>query len=244
MTSSVGNRRELVREVGERSISPLAVVAGALVAFGAVALVAAVAGAVGSQLGLRAEGISTAEWRRAGTAGAVSACIVLFLAFLFGGYTAGRMAARAGAAHGFLVFLLTAVVVGATSVVAATWGDPGQVADQLRDTGVPTDGATWSDIGLVAGIAAALAVLVGALIGGREGARWHVLLDRAGTALAERRSASRPRRLWRLRPTPATGDASQDGDAPHDGGDDEIDLRGGRTAAEDARVSSGVQRLP
>lgn len=245
MTIDVHSRRELVREVGERSVSPLSVAAGTLVALGAVAVVAAVAGAVGSQLGLSTDGISTAEWRRAGTAGAVSACLVLFLAFLFGGYTAGRMATRAGTAHGFLVFLLTALLLGATTVVAATWGDPGEVADELRSSGVPTDGNTWDDIGLLAAVAAGLAVLVGSLVGGREGARWHARLDRAGVDLARRRSVERPRRLWRLRPTPAR-DAADDDDGTEVTPDDAaIDLRETEPATpETAAASSGVERRP
>src|SRR4051794_5347973 len=90
--------------------SATAVVAGTLVAFGSLALVMAVAGAVGSHLGLRLDGISTHQWHRAGIGGAALATVVVLGCFLFGGYTAGRMAARRGAAHGLMVFALSAVV--------------------------------------------------------------------------------------------------------------------------------------
>ena len=159
-------------------VSGAAVAAGTLVTFGSVALVLAVAGAVGSNLGVSTDGISTDRWREAGVAGAVVAAAVLFACSLFGGYVAGRMAPHRGARHGFLVFLASAVVIGVIVVLAATWGDPGQVADELGRNGVPTDVDTWSDIGLGAIAGAVIAMFLGSLIGGRQGGRWYRVMDR------------------------------------------------------------------
>lgn len=153
-----------------------AVTAGTFVAFGSLAVVMAIVGAVGSNLGLKLDGVSWTRWRQAGIGGAALACLVLFACFLFGGYTAGRMAARRGAAHGLLVFLLCAVVIGVVVAIAAIWGDTSNVTDRLRSNGVPTDANTWSDIGIGAAIAATVAMVLGAVTGGRRGARWHALV--------------------------------------------------------------------
>lgn len=162
-----------MKEAGHGTTSFVSVLAGTLVAFGAVALVAAVAGAIGSQLGLTTDGISTDEFRDAGMAGAAVAAVVLLVSFFFGGYVAGRMSRRAGARHGLLVFVLAAIVVAGVAGLAAWLGDPATVTDSLADNGVPTDGNTWSDIGLGAGIAALVAMLLGSVLGGIRGDRWH-----------------------------------------------------------------------
>lgn len=157
----------------ETKTSFISVLAGTLVAFGVVAVVMAATGAVGNELGLSTDGVSSSEWRQAGVAGAVAAAVVLLLAFFFGGYTAGRMSRLHGTRHGLLVFVLAAAVVGAVAAAAAIWGDADGVRDALNDEGVPTDADTWSDIGLGAAIAAGVAMLVGSLVGGWKGAHWH-----------------------------------------------------------------------
>lgn len=159
-----------------------------MVAFGTVALIAAGAGAAGSALGLDTEGISTEEWRQAGIAGAVVGAIVVFLSFFFGGYTAGRMSRRAGGRHGLMVFLLSTVLIGAVALIAWAMSGDLNVASDLRDNGVPTDQNTWADIGLSAAIAAGAAMLLGSILGGIRGDRWH---GRLATAVVEHREAER-----------------------------------------------------
>src|SRR5688572_21775074 len=126
-------RRQLVEEAGWRTTSGISVLAGTLVAFGAIALIAAGAGAAGSALGLDTEGISTNEWRQAGMAGAAVGALVVFLSFFFGGYTAGRMSRRAGGRHGLLVFLLSAALIGAIALIAWAMSGDLNVAGDLRD---------------------------------------------------------------------------------------------------------------
>ena len=187
LAETAAARRQLVEEAGWRATSGLSALAGTLVAFGAVALVAVAAGAAGSALGLDLDGVSTSEWRQAGIAGAVIGAIVVFGAFFFGGYTAGRMGRRAGARHGVLVFLLSALLIGLVALLA--WAMSGQlnVARDLRDSGVPTDQDTWGDIGIGAAIAAGAAMLLGSIAGGIRGDRWH---GRLATAVIEHRDAA------------------------------------------------------
>ena len=181
-------RRQLVEEAGWRTTSGISVLAGTMVAFGTVALIAAGAGAAGSALGLDTEGISTDEWRQAGIAGAVVGAVVVFLSFFFGGYTAGRMSRRAGARHGAMVFLLSVVLMGAIALIAWAMSGDLNVANDLRDNGVPTDQNTWADIGIGAAIAAGVAMLLGAIVGGIRGDRWH---GRLANAVVEHREAER-----------------------------------------------------
>lgn len=175
------------------STSFVSILAGTLVAFGAVALIMAAAGAVGNEVGLTADGISTDEWRQAGIAGAAAAAAVLFLSFFFGGYTAGRMSRRAGFQHGMGVFVLAALILGIVAALAAWLGDPDAVRETFSDNGVPTDANTWSDIGIGAAIAAGVAVLLGSLLGGMKGDRWHTRLVRnAAEHRDERIEAEQP----------------------------------------------------
>ena len=194
------------------STSFLSILAGVLAAFGAVALMMAAAGAVGSQIGLTTDGISTDEWRQAGIAGAAAAALVLFLAFFFGGYTAGRMSRRAGLRHGVGVFLLGAVTVAVIAGLSA-WLGGDSVRETFADNGVPTDANTWSDIGIGAAIAAAVAMLVGSLLGGMQGDRWHTNLLRAAVDhRAEREAMHRPKHALGEDPTTIDVRDQDDGD--------------------------------
>jgi hypothetical protein len=209
-------RRELVREAGHPAVSFVSVLAGTLVAFGALALLAAAAGAVGSQLGLSTDGVSSDEWRNAGIAGAAAGAVALFVSFFFGGYTAGRMGRRAGALHGTLVFALGLLIVGVITLLAALWGDADSVRQNLQAEGVPTDSATWSDIGLGAAIAGVLASLLGAVLGGMQGDRWHGRLLTAVTeSRRERVRHEEEVRTRRLGQDPTTIDLREDDDVDH-----------------------------
>jgi hypothetical protein len=175
------DRRRLARDAGYGSTSFPSILAGTLVAFGTVAVALAVAGAVGNQVGLTTDGISTREWRNAGIAAVAAATVVLFVAFFFGGYTAGRMGRRAGLRNGLGVFVLAALVIAVVAGLASWLGDPTSVRQNLADNGVPINANTWSDIGVGAAIAWGVAMLLGSILGGIKGERWHGRLVTAAT---------------------------------------------------------------
>lgn len=111
-----------------------------------------------------------------GVAGIVVVLVVLFLAYLAGGYVAGRMARFHGVRQGVAVWGWAVLVVVALSVAAATLGSGSSGAEELSPLS-PTSG----EIGLgLAGLAVVAAVtLVGAMLGGLAGMRFHRRVDRA-----------------------------------------------------------------
>jgi hypothetical protein len=171
------DRAALTREAGIGKLSFLSVLAGTLVAYGAFAVLAALAAAAAAAIGLNTD-LSANNWAELGVASAIAAAVVLLLAYGFGGYVAGRMARRAGLLHGLAVFVLALVIVALIAAIAATQSDTSAVRGNLRSLGIPTTGAEWSDVGTLAGIGSLAAMLVGALLGGLLGERWHTKLTR------------------------------------------------------------------
>jgi hypothetical protein len=171
------DRAALTREAGIGKFSLISVLAGVLVAYGAFAVLAALAAAVAAVIGLDTD-LSANNWAELGVGSAIAAAVVLLLAYLFGGYVAGRMARRAGLLHGVGVFILALVLVALIAVIAATQTDTGVIRGNLRSLGIPTTGAEWGDIGTLAGIGSLAAMLVGAVLGGVLGERWHTKLTR------------------------------------------------------------------
>ena len=174
-TRAIETRRDrsaLARDAGWGSVSLISVVAGVLAAYGAVAILAALAGGILSALGVDTD-FTNAEWRQIGTGGAIVLGVVLLAAWMFGGYVAGRMAGRAGAANGAAVFVLGVIVVAVVAAAVELTGGTEEILDRLRDLGVPTTADQWSDIGTFAGIGSLLAMVLGSIIGGVLGVRWH-----------------------------------------------------------------------
>jgi hypothetical protein len=167
-------RRELAADAGFGPFSLTSVLAGVLVAYGAfailVGLAAAVVGATGDDIDV------TADWEQLGTNGGLVVAVLLLLSYLFGGYVAGRMARRNGVAHGLGVLVLGVVIVGAVAALVRSQVDTDTVAGNLRSLGIPTTADEFGDAGTLAGIASLIALVVGSLLGGALGERWHARL--------------------------------------------------------------------
>ena len=80
--------------------------------------------------------------------------------------------------NGLGVFVLAVVLVAVVGAVAASQADAEAIGGNLRSLGIPTTGAEWGRAGTVAGIGSLAAMLVGALLGGVLGERWHSKLTR------------------------------------------------------------------
>ena len=151
---------------------------GWLSATGLAVLLVALVSAADVALGLT-EGSSAGE---VGLGGAVALLVVLFLSYLAGGYVAGRMARFTGVGQGVAVWLVGLVVVLLLSGAAAALGTEYNVLARLQLPRIPVGEGTATTAGLVTLAAAAAASLLGALLGGGLGTRYHRKVDRAGFA--------------------------------------------------------------
>jgi hypothetical protein len=105
---AAGRNRPL-DEYTKRGTSWVSVIIGWLISLGAILILTGIIGGlVGMMLGAGQPVPGTAV--KSTIAGLIGLFITLFVAFLMGGYGAGRMARRAGVKHGLLVAALASVV--------------------------------------------------------------------------------------------------------------------------------------
>ena len=157
---------------------------GWLSANGLAVILLALLSAAGVGLGL-AQGLDTADEaaRQAdtlGIAGGIAVLVVLFLAYLAGGYVAGRMARFDGPRQGVAVWVIGLLVVLALAVAGAVLGAQYNVLQQLNLPRIPIEEGTATTAGIITLVAMLVATLVGAVLGGTLGTRYHRKIDRAG----------------------------------------------------------------
>jgi len=155
---------------------------GWVTAMGMVTLLSALATAAAAALGLVNPTPDPGTVQTMGVAGGAVLLAIIFVGFYCGGYVAGRMARFAGARQGVAVWLWTLFVAVVGAVIATVSGAvSGPRLDELIR--LPLNGGLMNGGVLSAG-AAALAVgalvvtLVGAVLGGLGGMRYHRRVDR------------------------------------------------------------------
>ncbi len=114
-----------------------------------------------------------------GLVGAVGLLVVALVAYFCGGYVAGRMARFDGLKQGVAVWVWAVVVAVVVAVVGLVAGARGDVLEQVVLPGLPS-GAGVSTAGVLLLVAVAAVALVGAVLGGLVGMRFHRRVDRAG----------------------------------------------------------------
>jgi hypothetical protein len=171
------DRRAVIEEAGISRLSIVSVIAGTLTAYGMFALVAALAGALLDAADVDTD-FSTNDWSSTGAVGGLATGVVLLLAYLFGGYVAGRMARRAGLTHGVAVAVLSIIGGGIAGAVIGGLADDDDIERNLQSIGVPTTWDEWSGVAVATAIVAVAAVIVGAVVGAMYGERWHGRLVR------------------------------------------------------------------
>ena len=115
-----------------------------------------------------------------GLGAGIALLVVLFLAYLAGGYVAGRMARFDGVKQGVAVWVIGLVVVILLAVAGLVFGSQYNVFADLDLPRIPVDEGTATTAGIIALVAVLVATLVGAILGGILGARYHRKVDRVG----------------------------------------------------------------
>ena len=151
----------------------------------AVLLIAAISAAgvaIGLTQGVPSADEATSNASGIGIGGAIALLVVLFLAYLAGGYVAGRMSRFDGARQGIAVWLIGLLVVVVLAVLGVVFGAKYNVLQQLNLPRIPVDEGTATTAGIIALVAVLVVTLVGAVLGGKLGERFHRKVDRAGYA--------------------------------------------------------------
>lgn len=127
--------------------------------------------------------VDNADVNSYGMAALVGILVSTFLAYVIGGYAAGRISLWDGAKHGMAMVIWPILFAILGAIVGASLGD-----DFVRATGINFDLSGLADLTgpAILGIALTLAAMLGGgALGGRLGERYH---DRADTVGMRRRS--------------------------------------------------------
>lgn len=116
-----------------------------------------------------------------GWGAAIVVLVVVFLAYLAGGYVAGRMARFNGLKQGAAVFGWSVVIAIVVAILGAVAGAQYNVLSEINSfPNIPSslEGLTLQGVVVLVGVVAA--ALVGAMLGGLTGMRYHRRIDKAG----------------------------------------------------------------
>ena len=138
-------------------------------------IAAAIVGGVGYQLDApRAANDPTAQ--KLGIGGLLGGLVALFLGYLVGGYTTGRMARFDGVKNGIGVVIWTIVMAVVLGVLGALLGNQFDLTQRLR---LNIDRQTLTTAGVISLAVTLIVMLAGAIFGGKLGTGYHRKIDRA-----------------------------------------------------------------
>lgn len=161
---------------------------GWLTATGMAVLLTALVAAAGTAVGLanntdvnQAVNQAAQNSGTVGLVGIIVLLVILFLSYYSGGYVAGRMARFNGAKQGLMVWvwaLIAAIVVAILGLVA---GQQFNVLANLNSfPRIPVNEGQLTTTSIIAVVVVTVVALVGAILGGLAGMRFHRKVDRAG----------------------------------------------------------------
>jgi hypothetical protein len=161
---------------------------GWLTATGSAVLLTAIVGAAGAAIGIGTSGTAnkaadaaTNNAATVGIAGAITLVVVLLIAYFAGGYVAGRMARFSGAKQGLAVWLWAVAIAVVAAIVVAIAGSQFNVLANLNSfPRIPLNEGAVTATGIITAIAVAVVSLIGAILGGLTGMRYHRKVDRVG----------------------------------------------------------------
>jgi hypothetical protein len=160
---------------------------GWLTATGMAVLLIALIAAAGAAVGLAEETDAGAAAEQAaqdpetvGLVSGIALLVILFLAYYCGGYVAGRMARFNGLLQGVAVWVWLIVISLVVAALGAIAGQEYDVFAQLDLPRIPVNEGDLTTGGLIALAAILATTLLGAILGGLAGMRFHRKVDAAG----------------------------------------------------------------
>jgi len=155
---------------------------GWLVAIGLGALLVGLLAATGAAIGMTELSSTDAEANAdsIGIGGAIALLVALVIAYYCGGYVAGRMSRFDGARQGLGAWAIGLAVTVILAVAGALLGSEYNVLEQLDLPALPVGDSEFATGGALALVAAVIATLLAAIVGGKAGERYHRKVDRVG----------------------------------------------------------------
>ena len=148
------------------------------------ALVAAIGAAAGLGSGTTADEAADAAADNAGIVGIVSAIViglVLLISYFAGGYVAGRMARFSGLKQGIAVWIWAIAIAIVVAIITTIAGAQWDILSNLQSfPRIPVTPETATLTGILTALGAAAITLIGAILGGLTGMRYHRKVDRVG----------------------------------------------------------------
>ena len=151
---------------------------GWLTAIGTAVLLTALVAAAAAVFDLSWAGGPGQASEAVGITGAIITAVVLFVAYYCGGYVAGRMARFNGVKQGIAVLVWTVIMTVLVLILVVITDAQLDLPDGLPR--LPMDDGTVTAVGIVAALIALAVSVVGAILGGLAGMRFHRTVDRTG----------------------------------------------------------------
>lgn len=156
---------------------------GWLTATGTAVILTALLTAVGAGVGLARDLSADQALASAQTVGLVGGIVLLgiiFVAYLAGGYVAGRMARFNGVKQGVGVWLWAIIIAVVVAILTAVAGTQFNILGSLNGfPRLPIDEGQMTTGGIIVAILVIAVALVGAIVGGLAGMRFHRRVDSA-----------------------------------------------------------------
>ncbi|MFS0852950.1 hypothetical protein [Microbacterium sp. 179-I 3D4 NHS] len=158
---------------------------GWLTAMGTTVLLTALVGAIGAAVGASndttPEEVADSALGTVGVLAVIVIGLVLLVSYFAGGYVAGRMARFSGAKQGIAVWIWAVAVAVVVAIVTAIAGSQWDILGSLQGfPRIPVTPETATLTGILTAVGAAIVTLVGAILGGLAGMRYHRKVDRVG----------------------------------------------------------------
>jgi hypothetical protein len=180
----VGDRRDLTQAQREQfgGMKFGATFFGWLTATGTVVLLTALLTAAGVGIG-QAQNLIVGQAAQnptgTGLVGAIVLLVVVFVGYFAGGYVAGRMARFSGFKQGVGVFLWSVILTVVAAILVAIGGTRFDLLTRLNIVvHIPMTTSAFTAATIIGGLAVLAVTLVGAVLGGLTGMRFHRRVDR------------------------------------------------------------------